>query len=218
MMYPLLFQYLAFSLVALLFPWSWKIAKDNQRLRVVTVILTSLVFVLTYTFISSLLEWVESDHKYHLWPAYLFTLLHSGFFTFVIYGIISGILFLFGVTRNSHKVKHQYLMRFAVKFKNKTSFVAVSDIQLFEANDNYVSIYSNDNQQQLIRQTLNTLEKQLDPATFQRIHRKYIVNLNHVASLKSDYNGGYIIYLADGKSIKMSKSYKDKLKLLTRED
>ena len=87
---------------------------------------------------------------------------------------------------------------------------------MLESNDNYVSIYTNTNQHYLIRNTISMLEKQLDPTKFQRIHRKYIVNLSKIESVKVNPSGGYLIYLPNQKMIKMSKSYKEKLKLLTK--
>ena len=65
-----------------------------------------------------------------------------------------------------------------------------------------------------MRKTLKELEKQLDPDKFIRIHRKFIINKSFVQALKSDVNGGYIITLSQGKTVKMSKSYLSELSKL----
>ena len=213
MVLPTLFFYLSFSTIAFIFPWSWRIVKDKNYLRVVFIILTCLVFITGFILISSVLEWATSKREYSLWKGFLFTLYHSSILIFFIYVLISCLLYFIGITKEKPVLK-KYLINIPIKDKGETFFIDTNEIQLFEANDNYVSIYINGNKQYLIRKTVSKLEEQLDPLIFQRIHRKYLVNLNHVKSVKVDPNGGYFIYLLSEKMVKMSKSYKEKLKLL----
>jgi len=95
---------------------------------------------------------------------------------------------------------------------NKTFIVDVADIQYFESNDNYISLFFDDDQHQLIRKTLNELEKQLDPDYFQRIHRKFIVNINQVSTTEINSNGQTIIGMTNGKKLAVSKTYRSGLK------
>jgi len=209
-----LFEYMAFSLVAFTFPWSWKWVQDSKLKKIAIVILTSLIFVLVYLFVLSLLEWSASRKNYDLRNGYIFTLYHSGIFVVLIYGIVVGALYLFGITKAPDKPKPEYLTRVEYKVNNVTSFLSVDEIEFLEANDNYVSIHLDNGEEPLVRQTIREFENLLDPDAFQRIHRKYIINLTKASSLKADPNGGYIIYFPTEKSVKMSKGYKSKLKLL----
>ncbi len=88
----------------------------------------------------------------------------------------------------------------------------VADIQYFESNDNYISLFFDDDQHQLIRKTLNELEHQLDPEHFQRIHRKFIVNLHQISTTEINANGQTIIGMTNGKKLAVSKTYRSGLK------
>jgi two-component system LytT family response regulator len=61
---------------------------------------------------------------------------------------------------------------------------------------------------------MRALERRLDPARFQRIHRSAIVNLERVSELRSHLNGEYFVTLDSGHTLKLSRSYKDKIRLL----
>ena len=56
------------------------------------------------------------------------------------------------------------------------------------------------------------LESKLNPLVFQRIHRSTIVNLDSIEKICSHINGEYFLILKDGSRIKMSRSYRDKIK------
>ena len=73
LIYTLIFDYLAFSLIAFIFPWSWKSTKDHRIKRILSVVLTGLLFVIVYSFISSFIEWWESEISYSLWNGFSFT-------------------------------------------------------------------------------------------------------------------------------------------------
>jgi two-component system LytT family response regulator len=62
---------------------------------------------------------------------------------------------------------------------------------------------------------MKELEAELDPDLLQRIHRSTIVNINQVTELQSHINGEYFLTLKSGHTIKLSRTYKDKLKYFT---
>lgn len=64
------------------------------------------------------------------------------------------------------------------------------------------------------RETLQSLEKKLDPAKFLRIHRSFLVNLEHVKRVETALYGDYSVYMSDGTKLRLSRSYRSKLKLL----
>jgi two-component system LytT family response regulator len=55
------------------------------------------------------------------------------------------------------------------------------------------------------------LEQDLDPATFCRIHRSTIVNLDRVRGLKVSEDGAYQVLLENGTELRMSRRYRKQL-------
>jgi two-component system LytT family response regulator len=53
--------------------------------------------------------------------------------------------------------------------------------------------------------TLQELEAKLPPGPFERVHRRAIVNLEHVERLESVDSGGYVACLASGKRVDVSR-------------
>lgn len=159
----------------------------------------------------SWIEWVISIENYNFWNGYLFTLKHSGPQIFLIAVLIIAALIVLKVPREKEIV---YTTRLAIKDKDGSFMLDVKKVFCMETNDNYVTLFLEGGKSHMIRQTISRLEHMLDPNDFQRIHRKFIINLHKVESWKPDPKGGYLINLEGGYSLKMSKSYKRKLPLL----
>jgi two-component system LytT family response regulator len=64
----------------------------------------------------------------------------------------------------------------------------------------------------ILRMTMKGLEMELDPDILQRVHRSTIVNVHRVREMHSHINGEYFLTLNNGHTVKLSRSYKDKLK------
>ena len=100
--------------------------------------------------------------------------------------------------------------RILVKDRETVRFVDTRDIQWIEAAGDYVSIRAAD-RSHLLRDTMSSMEKKLDPTRFVRIHRSTIVNLDFVKEMKSYFHGDYIVYLKSGKELRLSRRYWDKV-------
>lgn len=103
-----------------------------------------------------------------------------------------------------------YLTRFVIKEGDRIYFVNADDVDWIEAADYYVQLHTG-KKTHLIRETLNRLETQLDPARFLRIHRSTIVNSTRIKELKRHFQSEFIVILQDGTNLKMSRSYRDNL-------
>jgi len=101
--------------------------------------------------------------------------------------------------------------RLAIKDGGETTLVLTKDIDWVDAAGDYMCIHAND-ETHIMRITMKELEQQLDPVSFQRVHRSTIVNLDRVVKVCSHMNGEFHLVLANGSSVKMSRSYKDKVK------
>ncbi|PYS99239.1 MAG: DNA-binding response regulator [Acidobacteria bacterium] len=63
----------------------------------------------------------------------------------------------------------------------------------------------------LLRETITSLESQLDPKEFVRIHRSAIVRLDRIKELQPWSHGEYHVLLQDGTRLTLSRSYREKL-------
>ena len=106
-----------------------------------------------------------------------------------------------------------YPEHIAIKESGEITRVAINAIEWVDAAGDYMCIHAS-NETHILRRTMKELEKELNPKNFQRIHRSAIVNLNQVEKLCSRQNGEYHLVLLNGEELKVSRSYKDKIKQL----
>jgi two-component system LytT family response regulator len=105
----------------------------------------------------------------------------------------------------------EHAARLAIKDGSSTTFVPVQDINWIDAAGDYMCVHAN-GQTHIMRTTMKELEAKLDPSIFQRVHRSTIVNLRQVEKVSSHINGEFHLTLSCGSALKMSRSYKDKVK------
>jgi len=107
---------------------------------------------------------------------------------------------------------HKEPPRLAIRDGGKTTWVNQEDIEWIDAAGDYMCIQAQ-GVTYIMRKTMKELEKDLDPGILQRIHRSTIVNIHQVREMESHINGEYFLTLASGHRVKLSRTYKDKLKL-----
>lgn len=100
-----------------------------------------------------------------------------------------------------------YLSRMIIKKGDRYYIIQVGDIQWIEAAGYYMRLHAGSGTY-LIRKTMKSLAKRLDPGLFFRIHRSYMVNLDFVREIQTWFHGDYIVILKDGKKLPVSKMYK----------
>ena len=86
----------------------------------------------------------------------------------------------------------------------KSWFVSLSDIRLFESDGNYVKVHFLQNKPMLLR-SLNSFQELLDPHFFFRANRKHIVNIEWILSIETWFNGGLLVELKTGEKIEISR-------------
>ncbi|MFL2854925.1 MAG: LytR/AlgR family response regulator transcription factor [Pseudohongiellaceae bacterium] len=101
--------------------------------------------------------------------------------------------------------------RLAIKDGSSITFVPVKDIDWIDAAGDYMCVHVK-GVTHIMRTTMKELEAKLDPTIFQRVHRSTIVNLERVEKVSSHINGEFHLTLNCGSSLKMSRSYKEKVK------
>jgi two-component system, LytTR family, response regulator len=101
----------------------------------------------------------------------------------------------------------QWLSRVTIKEGDGIIFVPVEEILWIEAANKYVVIHTTD-RNHLARQTIQSLENQLDPKHFVRIHRSTIVRKAAVRGLHPLFHGDYIVRLTNGTELTLSRSFR----------
>jgi len=102
--------------------------------------------------------------------------------------------------------------RLAIRDGGHTTWVDQEDIEWIDAAGDYMCVQANGTTY-IMRKTMKELEKELDADILQRIHRSTIVNVRLVQEMESHINGEYFLTLKSGHRVKLSRTYKDKLKL-----
>ncbi len=99
----------------------------------------------------------------------------------------------------------QFLERLVVKDGTRVYVIPVAKLDYAEAQDDYVAL-STEGKKHLKQQTISSLETALDPQRFLRIHRSYIVNLERVTKIEPYSKDSYVVVLAGGHQLPVSRS------------
>jgi two-component system, LytTR family, response regulator len=102
----------------------------------------------------------------------------------------------------------QWLSRVAIKENDGIIFVPVEEILWIEAANKYVVIHTA-TRTHMARQTIQSLENQLDPKQFVRIHRSTIVRKAAVRGLHPLFHGDYLVRLTNGAEVTLSRSFRE---------
>ncbi len=106
----------------------------------------------------------------------------------------------------------RYPEAISIKDSGEITRVPVANIDWVDAAGDYMCIHTKDGQTHILRRTMKELEHELDPRQFVRVHRSAIVNVNTIAKLQMLANGEHQLMLTNGQAVKVSRSYKDRVK------
>lgn len=107
---------------------------------------------------------------------------------------------------------HKEPSRLAIRDGGRTTWVNQDDIEWIDAAGDYMCVQAL-GVTYIMRKTMKELEKELDDNILQRIHRSTIINIHQVREMESHINGEYFLTLQSGHRVKLSRTYKDKLRL-----
>lgn len=99
----------------------------------------------------------------------------------------------------------QFLQRLAIEEDEKIVLLRTADIEWMQSSGNYVRLHVG-NTCHLFRQTLKSLQAQLDPRSFLRVHRNAIVNLDHVEEFHLPPSGNMFVRMHNGACLPLRKS------------
>ena len=100
--------------------------------------------------------------------------------------------------------------RFAIRNGRRIFFITSNEVEWIEAQGDYAALHVH-GKTHLLREPLHILERRLDQATFVRIHRSTIVRLDQIAEMQALANRDCLLRLKDGTTLRVSRSYSDRL-------
>jgi two-component system LytT family response regulator len=104
----------------------------------------------------------------------------------------------------------RFLTRLLVRESGTVHFIPLEEVDWIEAADYYTRVHFG-KRTELVRYSMNDLEKQLDPQQFVRVHRSAIVNVARVKEIRVAHQNHHAILLTTGASIPLSRSKKELL-------
>ncbi|MEX2048761.1 MAG: LytTR family DNA-binding domain-containing protein [Gemmatimonadota bacterium] len=112
--------------------------------------------------------------------------------------------------RAVHDAAHGPLKRVAVQSRGRMRVIPVAEIDYIIASGVYAELHVGGDRH-LVRTSLNTLESQLDPDEFARIHRAVIVRLDQVELLLREGGGNCRVQLRTGDKLPVGRSRREEL-------
>ncbi|MGH9534453.1 MAG: LytR/AlgR family response regulator transcription factor [Terriglobales bacterium] len=107
------------------------------------------------------------------------------------------------------------LARLVVRDGAQITLISLAELLAAEAQDDYVALHT-PAKAHLKKQTLSSLEAQLDPARFVRVHRGWLLNLAAVARLERMGAESFVAILRNGLRVPVSRAGHARLRQLLR--
>jgi two-component system LytT family response regulator len=91
--------------------------------------------------------------------------------------------------------------------------IPLETIDYIQADDVYAAVVGR-NKRQLVRASLDALERELDPRLFARIHRSFIVRIDRVVALRRPARGGVELLVGDALALPVSRRRRPRIAML----
>ncbi|MFJ5717376.1 LytR/AlgR family response regulator transcription factor [Neobacillus sp. NPDC093127] len=110
-------------------------------------------------------------------------------------------------------VKQNNNGKIAVLVDERIVLLTVADIVYLESSEGKCNIVTIE-QAYKVAEALVVLEKKVNNAKFLRVHRSFIVNVDHIVEIEPWFNSTYNLHMRDGSQVPVSRTY---VKLLKRQ-
>jgi len=97
------------------------------------------------------------------------------------------------------------LDRIVVKSGTKIIVIPIDDVEYLKSDDDYVEIHTK-NERYLKQQRMKYFEETLNPKSFIRVHRSYIVKISEVVQLEPYEKDSKILILKSGAKVHVSQT------------
>ena len=108
-----------------------------------------------------------------------------------------------------------YLERVAVKEAGRITFLNVNEIDWITAQGNYIQLHAK-GKSHILRETMDGIERKLNPQKFLRLRRSKIVRIEQIKELHPLFKGEFAVILKDGKELISSRRYRQNLDILLK--
>jgi two-component system LytT family response regulator len=109
-----------------------------------------------------------------------------------------------------HERRQAVRPHLVVRERERYLLVPTAEVQALEAAGNYVEVHCQ-RASHLLRSTLASLEASLDPRNFLRVHRSWIVNLDHVGEARPWAKGSWSLLTRTGLRVPVGEQYREAL-------
>ncbi len=99
--------------------------------------------------------------------------------------------------------------KIALPYQNGVTFAEIKLVVYCESENNYTRIHTVDGNQYMVAKTLGDIQEVLEERNFLRIHRQYLINLDHIKKYVRG-EGNYVI-MTNNQSIPVARNQKEKL-------
>ena len=106
------------------------------------------------------------------------------------------------------QLRGEPVTKIAIPAQHGVTFIDLNEIVYSEASNNYSKLVLTDGRHFLISKTLKDVQEVLEEEHFLRVHRQYIINLNHVKQFNR--NEG-ILTMTNGENIPVARNQKERL-------
>lgn len=103
----------------------------------------------------------------------------------------------------------QHLSKIAVPFQSGVIFVELKELVYCESDSNYTKLILTSGKSHLLSKTLREVQEVLEDRDFLRVHRQYLINLEHIKMYHKG-DGSYLVMTGDI-TIPVAKNQKDRL-------
>jgi two-component system LytT family response regulator len=117
----------------------------------------------------------------------------------------------------SDRAAHDSVGRLAVRIGDRIRVMRVADIDWIGADGDYVTLHAAGDAWPL-RAAIAAIETRLADQGFARIHRSTLVNVDRVREVRPLPTGDHLVSLEDGTELRLSRSYRALLPVLTGAD
>ena len=103
----------------------------------------------------------------------------------------------------------KYPSKIAVPFQSGVVFVELKELVYCEADSNYTKLIMANGKSYLLSKTLREVQEVLEERNFLRVHRQYLINLDHIKMYRKG-DGSYLVMTGDT-TIPVAKNQKERL-------
>jgi two-component system, LytTR family, response regulator len=103
----------------------------------------------------------------------------------------------------------KYPSKIAVPFQSGVVFVELKELVYCEADSNYTKLFLTSGKNYLLSKTLREVQEVLEERNFLRVHRQYLINLDHIKMYHKG-DGSYLVMTGDV-TIPVAKNQKERL-------